>query len=500
MPPWLRFLAGDRPEPSTYFLSVWLFQRALAVVYLVAFASLGVQILGLVGSDGILPARDFLELVAQRIGLERYRLLPTLCWFGASDGLLRLLCGAGVGLSILLFFGVAPPLVLFMLWLFYLSLTAVGRDFLGFQWDALLLETGFLAIFLAPCRWLGWRAVGIPHARGARLLLWWLLFRLMLSSGAVKLLSGDASWRNLSALRYHYETQPLPTWIGWYAQLLSAWFQSLSCAVMFAVELLVPFAIFLPRRPRHAACVCIAALMLLIAVTGNYCFFNLLTLALCLLLVDDAAWPALWRERFAADGPASDAGGQWRAAVLRPTLGVLLALSCLQLGLTLWRGRVPEFVVALDRAIEPFHSVNRYGLFAVMTTSRPEIVVEGSDDGFAWKAYEFGYKPGDLHRRPRFVAPHQPRLDWQMWFAALGTYQENRWFTALCERLLEGKRPVLALLATNPFPDHPPRYVRALVYDYHFTDVETRRRDGTWWRREARGEYCPTLSLRGAVP
>ena len=452
------------------------FLKGLGCIYLAAFASLWTQILGLVGQRGILPAAEFLQLAKQQLGPAAYRLVPTLCWFNVSDSFLQFLCWGGVILSLLLIFGVAPVVVLNLLWVFYLSLADVSQEFLNFQWDALLLEVGFLAIFLArPSRIAVW-------------LLRWLLFRLMFSSGAVKLLSGDPTWRNLTALTFHYETQPLPTWIGWAMHQLPAWFQRISCGVMFAMELAVPFSIFGPRRIRAIGCVLLVAFQVLILATGNYCFFNWLTLLLCLLLIDDAG---------KQNGQAAPSRGRWPVWAVGPVATVVILASVVQMTGTLrlpmqW----PRPVVQMMDLLMPLRSVNGYGLFAVMTTSRPEIIIEGSEDGTNWLPYEFKYKPGDLKRRPDFVAPHQPRLDWQMWFASLSDYQNNPWFINLCVRLLQGSPEVLALLKKNPFPQKPPRYIRASVYDYHFTDLHTLRAEGTWWRRMQKGLYCPILSLK----
>ena len=307
-----RLLWGREGVLPNYLLVRWLFLRFMGVIYLTAFVSLGIQIGGLIGRDGILPAAPFLDsarsqLAQAHIGPERYHLLPTLCWFSTSDGFLHFLCAAGVALSLLVILNVAPAPCLFLLWLIYLSLSTVGREFLSFQWDALLLETGWLAIFFAPLQWLPKGAVASPPSRVVLWLLRWLLFRLMFESGLVKLLSGDAAWRNLTALNFHYETQPLPTWVGWYAHQLPAEFQKICVVVMFVIELAVPFLIFAPRRLRFIGGALLLLLQVVILITGNYCFFNLLTVALCLLLMDVAVlgrlFSARWLRRFLPGQP-----------------------------------------------------------------------------------------------------------------------------------------------------------------------------------------------------
>src|SRR5436190_20315330 len=283
-----RIRSTVRRGRSACFLSRWLFLRLIGIIYLIAFVSLWSQIDGLVGHNGILPVTDHLTTAGGPLGPERYWWLPTLCWFNASDGFLHFQCAAGVVFSLLLIVGVAPSLDLAFLWVIYLSLSTICGVFLGFQWDTLLLETGFLAIFLAPRQWLPKFSREPAPAVTVLWLCRWLLFRLVFMSGAVKLLSRDASWWNLTALTFHYETQPLPTWIGWYAHQLPVWFQEISVAIMFGIELGAPFLIFCGRRPRQVACGAFVLLMLLISLTGNYCFFNLLTVALCVLLLDDS--------------------------------------------------------------------------------------------------------------------------------------------------------------------------------------------------------------------
>jgi hypothetical protein len=422
-------------------------------------------------------------------------------WLDASDTALHGLCALGVGLAAAAMAGLAPVVTLGGLWVVYLSLTTAGQAFLGFQWDNLLLEVGFLAIFLVvPCRWLGRGAVRVSPL--IVLLLRWLLFRLMLGSGLVKVASGDpAWWPELTALVYHYETTCLPVWIGWYVHHAPLWVHRASCALVLASELIVPFLIFGPRRARRTAFWIFVVQQLGIAATGNYGFFNLLSVVLCLMLLEDDAWPQRWRR------PAPPAPGRavraWQWGVVAP-IGVAIAVvGTVSVGgqadrfLQRFGGGLPlSWPVPVERlvtAVAPFRSVNGYGLFARMTKHRPEIVIEGTRDGRTWLAYEFRWKPGARDRRPRFVAPHQPRLDWQMWFAALGSVRSTPWFVPFLRRLLAGSPTVLALLATNPFPEGPPLAVRAVLYDYRFTTAGP-----AWWRREPRGMYLPTLAGEGS--
>ena len=318
-----RLLWGRSVEKPTYFGASALFLRALGLCYLAAFVSLWVQVDGLVGARGILPVGQFLDWVRSQTGMERYWLLPTLCWFSSSDAFLHVLCGGGVFAALLLVAGLAPAAAAALAWLLYLSLAIAGQVFLQFQWDYLLLETGLLAVFLAP-PW-RWRVrSGLAASPVVLFLLRWLLFRLMFSSGWVKLASGDPTWRNLSALRFHYETQPLPPWTAWFLHQCPPWFQTVSALFLFFVELVVPFLYFAPRRLRMFAFRATVLLQLLIAASGNYGFFNLLALALALLLVDDQSLPRRWRRAAeAAPGPSR----AWPKAVLVPVACVAIFAS-----------------------------------------------------------------------------------------------------------------------------------------------------------------------------
>lgn len=484
------FWGNDARRPTYFHARCWFF-RALGLIYLIAFVSLWVQLDGLIGEKGILPVREFLPAARAELGPQAPLVLPTLCWLNTSNGFLHFLCGAGAISSLLLIVGIVPVVMLAALFILYLSLTIAGQTFLSFQWDILLLETGFFAIFFAPLQLWTRRAVEAPLSAGSAFLLKLLLFKLIFMSGVVKLTSGDACWLDLTALDYHYWTQPLPTIVGWWANQSPQWLKKISVAATLSVELIVPFFIWLPRRPRTVACIFLVLLQIAIALTGNYSFFNLLVIALCLLLVDDTVWAS---RRGKVQRPLQ--GGRWPAPVLASVMLFVLPLD----GWLIFTGLRPEArwprpLAIFYGHIESFRILNGYGLFRVMTKERPEIVLEGSADGFHWQPYDFKWKPGDLRRPPGWVAPHQPRLDWQMWFAALGTYDQNNWFLPLTRRFLENSEPVTRLLAGNPFPDAPPRFVRAQLYAYEFATPDERRRNGEWWKRQARGEYLPPVSL-----
>ena len=481
-----RFTFGTRIEPTHFAATQWLFLRALALIYAVAFGSLTFQVIGLLGQRGILPVAPFLASVARTDSTLRFVAVPSLLWFGNDDLTLIGLCFAGVIFACMLLLtgfasGKFERLILTVLFVLYLSFAAAGQEFLSFQWDSLLLETGFLAIFLGRNRIVPW-------------LFRWLVFRLYFLSGAVKLLSDDPTWRNLSALGFHWHTQPLPTPLAWYVDKLPTAIQHFMTGAAVGIELVIPFLIFLPRRVRMFGACCLIGMQVLILITGNYTFFNLLTIALTLFLFDDQALarfvPAPIAERLLEAGKIAP-----RARVAAAVAVVVLVLSLSHLFET-FGGQLPTFLKTAQRYTAPLQIVNTYGLFAVMTTQRIEIVLEGSPDGETWQPYEFKYKPGDVNRAPGWVAPYQPRLDWQMWFAALSNYQTNPWFVNLTLQLLNGSPDVAGLLGTNPFPDRPPRFIRATAYEYTFTDWETRRRTGAWWKRERRGLYLPPVGLR----
>jgi hypothetical protein len=437
--------------------------------------------MGLIGSHGILPLGDYLRAVREATGRTDWRDVPSVLWLDSSDAAVRavwILGAVAAVLSIVVRWQRAALAVCLILWL---SLCTAGQDFLSFQWDILLVEAGFLALFADASRVRVW-------------LFRWLIFRLMFFSGAVKLLSQDPTWRNLTALRYHYETQPLPTPVAWYLDQLPPGVQKASTLLVFLVEMVVPFLFFAPRRLRHIGAWITIAFQLLILISGNYTFFNILTIALTMwLFVPVSVGQSERPVTGVTDLPARRsrlAAHTHRAlsVLLAAFIGVVSGLLCLEL----FSVDLPPGGAEILHAVAPLRLVNSYGLFAVMTTTRPEIVVEGSNDGASWLAYEFPYKPGDPFRAPPVVAPHQPRLDWQMWFAALGSYQQNRWFESFMARLLQGEPAVLRLLRYNPFPNAPPKYVRARLYLYHFTHFGERG----WWTREEQGLYFPVASLK----
>jgi len=478
-----RWLHGKEIKPGAFVSVRWLFLRTLGVIYLIAFFSFGIQAAGLIGSQGILPMDNLFKVVGDRFGVAGYWFLPSVFWLNASDIFLSIVSIFGIVASFFLIFGFWVRWSLVALFVLYLSLVSAGQVFMAFQWDVLLLETGFLAILLSF-----W--TGVVWAFRV------LLFKFVFLSGAAKLLSGDSTWRDLTALTYHYETQPLPTSLAWFVHQLPVWFHQLSVVVMFTVQLGISFLLFGPRRLRFVAALSIIFLEVLIALTGNYNFFNLLTIALCILVLDDRALGRILpRNLLRWIGSRHIISSRIIRFATQTLVTLIIFVSIFQV-VGMLSGNLAQPARFLHELVAPLRIVNTYGLFANMTTRRPEIIIEGSNDGEIWHAYEFKYKPGRLEKAPVWAAPHQPRLDWQMWFAALGSYQNNPWFVNFMQRLLEGSPPALELIKYNPFPLAPPRQVRAVLYEYHFTDFVTRRETDTWWRRELKGLYFPSVSLR----
>ena len=479
---------------ASFAIAQWLFFKTLGIVYGIAFLSLFFQISGLIGRNGILPISNLLPTLLENLGPKVFLLFPTIAWLNTSDLFLHILTLGGFALSFFVIARKASPRILALLWFLYLSLLTIGQVFLSFQWDILLLEIGFLAIFL-------------PFTPKIIWLFRFLLFKLIFLSGAVKLLSQDITWKNLTALNFHYQTQPLPTPLAWYMHQLPEWFQRFSVGFTFFVELGIVFLIFAPRRLRLFGAFFLFILQILILLTGNYTFFNLLTLMLILFLLDDAFLsrfsPKKLKERIQKT-PLIQNITKSGKITLTLLFAFLVLLGVLNMS-SVFFGALPKPLKGIVNAVRPFHISNTYGLFAIMTTTRPEIIIEGSNDAKNWIEYKFKYKPGDLSQPPYFVAPYQPRLDWQMWFAALhaqralenkverGKY--NLWFINFTARLLEGSPQVLKLLDKNPFPEDPPIYIRALLYEYEFTDFNEKGETGNWWKRELKEVYLPSVSL-----
>lgn len=522
----LRWLFDPQFGLRNRFVPRWLFLRALALIYFSAFYSLLRQVTGLIGPTGILPADKYLEAVHRSLGASRFWYAPTLYWISASDTAILAICWIGLIASVAAFVNAWPRLSLFICFLCFLSFVAAAGDFSGYQSDGMLLEAGFLSLFVAP-RGL-WPGLGesSPPIRAGYFLLQWEWFRIYFESGLVKLLSGDPEWRHFTAMDQYYQNCPLPTWIGYYVQHLPHWFHAATAGATLVMELGIVFLWFLPRRWRLICFFIVTPWEIGVILTANYTFLNYLVLVLGFLLLDDGYLRRLVPARFAlgkraavqleaAEAPELDepAGpisilhpepekpkrpklSHWQAirfalaTVLLALVGYVTAAE-----LILMVVREAPLPTSPMTALAPFRIANQYGLFAVMTRELYQIEFQGSNDGQNWTAYPFQYKPQAVNVAPGIYAPYQPRFDWNLWFASLGNWQQNNIVPLTEERLLTNTPSVLHLFAGNPFAGSPPKYVRAVLWQYWFTSLKQKRATGDWWIRKLLGQYAPTLTL-----
>jgi len=497
----------------------WLFLRALAAIYFSAFFSLLFQIRGLIGPNGILPARDYLAAVAEALGSGCFWYAPSLFWFSSTNAALMAVTWIGLVASITAFLNLWPRLSFVICFVCFLSFVGASSTFSSYQSDGMLLEAGFVSLFFVPPGLLPGLGAKHPPSRASMWLLQWEWFRIYFESGLVKLLSGDPQWRNFTAMDEYYQNGPLPTWIGWYAQHLPHTFHAFTVGATLILELGLVFLLFFPRRLRIILFFIVTPWELAVIFTANYAFLNYLVFSLGILLLDDIFLrpfaPARLRppsivETVAESTPDDDSApapptprriqpaDAWSAMGLSVTAIFLTliayATTAELIGLIARRDLLPQQPIQL---LEPFRIANQYGLFAVMTRGRYEIEFQGSNDGENWTAYPFRNKPQALDRAPRIYAPYQPRFDWNLWFASLGDWRQNNIVPITEERLLENNRDVLALFRSNPFPQSPPRYLRAVLWQYWFTSMQEKRSTGNWWRREFLGIYAPVLTPAG---
>jgi hypothetical protein len=539
----VRWLLDSEHGASDRLIPRWLFLRALGLIYLSAFFSLIFQIRGLIGPEGILPASDYLQAVAHSFGHTPLWFAPTLLWLSSGPQMLMFLCWAGMVASLLLALNVWPRGTLAICFVCFLSFVSAAGDFSGYQSDGMLLEAGFIALFIAPPGFRPGLGAKRPPSRASLFLLQWEWFRIYFESGMVKIASGEPQWRNMTAMDEYYQNGPLPTWVGWYVQHLPHWFHAATAYSTLALELGLVWMLFLPRRWRIVCFFIATAWQIGIILTANYTFLNYLVLALGFLLLDDRVLlhclPPRWK-RPLLDRTTMDHADVTRPTTASPTdaasssaLPDLVTRSTEERQSELgseenWRDLFRQQLTVLKRsltglmlawifyatavelvwivfptlklpttpieALEPFRIANRYGLFAVMTRGRYEIEFQGSEDGQKWQAYPFRYKPQDPSQPPGIYAPYQPRFDWNLWFASLGSWREYPIVINTEVRLLSTDPDVLALFAGNPFPQEPPRRVRAVLWQYWFTTAAEKRKTGFWWRREFLGLYAPTLT------
>ncbi|HEX5234771.1 MAG TPA: lipase maturation factor family protein [Silvibacterium sp.] len=500
----------------------WLFLRALALIYFSAFYSLLRQVQGLIGPAGILPASQYLDAVHRALGPSRFWFAPSLYWINSSNAAIMALCWIGLLASIAALLNAWPRLSFLVCFACFLSFVAAAGDFSGYQSDGMLLEAGFLALFFSPSGLHPGLGANSPPSRASYFLLQWEWFRIYFESGIVKLLSGDQQWRHLTAMDEYYQNGPLPTWIGWYVQHFPHWFQMATAGATLAMELSIVFLMFLPRRARLICFFIVTPWEIVVILTANYTFLNYLVLVLGILLLDDGYLARLFPARYRPAVPETVAEEKQP----EPTLSIVtppqsrpqqvptrlshfqaikLAVSAVLLTLIAYVTTAELILMPFQelplpvspiRLLDPFRIANRYGLFAVMTSGRYEIEFQGSNDGKTWTAYPFRYKPQALNQPPGIYAPYQPRFDWNLWFASLGDWQQNNIVPRTEEALLTNSPDVLHLFAGNPFRAAPPKFVRAVLWQYWFTTMKQKRETGNWWRRELLGLYAPVLTLQ----
>ncbi|MGP0096495.1 MAG: lipase maturation factor family protein [Terriglobales bacterium] len=502
----------------------WLFLRALGGIYFSAFFSLVFQIRGLIGPDGILPATEYLQAVSHSLGYTRgLWLVPSLLWLASGSHMLMALCWVGMAASLLLVVNLWPRGMLLICFVCFLSFVTAAQDFSSYQSDGMLLEAGFIALFFAPAGFRPGVGVASPPSRASLFLLQWEWFRIYFESGVAKILGGDIEWRNFTAMDEYYQNGPLPTWIGWYMQHLPHWFHASTVFATLALELGLVWMLFLPRRWRIACFLIVTPWEAGVILTANYAFLNYLVLTLGFLLLDDRFvsefLPLSWRNTLVSRAPGDESSvpasgpGEnrmpserarqrgWRATLVRQFGIAKLSLAAVALSWIfyattaqlVWMFSALPLPTAPVTALEPMRIANRYGLFGIMTRGRYEIEFQGSSDGKTWVAYPFRYKPQDPSKPPGIYAPYQPRFDWNLWFASLGSWQDYPFVPRTEIRLLSADKDVLALFEKNPFPDKPPREVRAVVWQYWFTTLSEKRTQALWWRRQFLGLYAPTI-------
>jgi hypothetical protein len=538
----IRWLFDPALGAADWLVPRWIFLRALGLIYFSAFLSLIFQIHGLIGPAGILPAGEYLRAVTESAGQGRFWNAPTLFWVSTSSHMLMTVCWIGIAASALVVLNVWPRGALFVCFLSFLSFVSAAGEFSGYQSDGMLLEAGFIALFLAPPGLRPGSGAAHPPIRASVFLLQWEWFRIYFESGVAKIASGDPEWRHFTAMDEYYQNGPLPTWIGWYVQHFPHWFHAATAFGTLALELVLVWMLFLPRRWRIVCFFIVTPWQIGIILTANYTFLNYLVLALGFLLLDDRfliqfvrePWRVRVRSHIAAVEPADRERGafdsqsilvtggpttavvsdtpqgsadpkhavRWSGALRRQLASIQLSLTAVMFAWLfyasstlllwmLWPGApLPSSPVV---ALEPFRIADRYGLFARMTRGRYEIEFQGSQDGRTWVAYPFRYKPQDPGKAPGIYAPYQPRFDWNLWFASLGEWRSNPIVPRTEERLLAGSADVVALFASNPFPQEPPSQVRAVIWQYWFSTPDEKRAHGIWWSRQFLGLYAPTL-------
>jgi hypothetical protein len=486
---WDRF--RRQTQADSYHLTRFLILRLLGFVYVSAFVSLLGQLLPLLGEDGLTPASVYLRRLTTLYGsaVEAFIKVPTFFFVDASDSSLFFFASLGLVLSVIVFLGFANSIVMTILWALYMSFVHVGQVWYGYGWEIELLENGFLAIFLCPL--LDGRPLSNkPTPLTVIVLYRWLAFRIMFGAGLIKL-RGDDCWRELTCLKFHYETQPIPNPVSPYLHNFPEWFHKSGVLFNHFVEIVLPFFVFGPRRARLGAGILLVFFQVFLIISGNLSFLNWLTLIPMFACFDDRFLRLCLRR-------GNKDRGQRTQPLSRSKRVTLIALTVLVAVLSL--NPISNLVSAkqvMNTSFDSLSLVNSYGAFGTVGKVRHEIIFEGTTDKditelTRWRAYEFPCKPGDPMRRPCVSGSYQRRLDWQIWFAAMSDPQSEPWTVHLIWKLLHNDEGVLSLLANNPFPDTPPYSIRAVLYRYEFAPLDDM--SGAWWKREIVRAWLPPLS------
>ena len=478
---------------NDYWLTRFVILRLLGFVYAIAFLVAAQQLVPLVGEHGLTPASHYFERIQEHFGSRSAAAiqLPSLFWFGISDQGLTTFAWIGFGLSLVVVGGYANAILLAILWVMYMSIIHVGQMWYGYGWETQLLETGLLAIFLCPL----FDGRPFPNCRPPILVIWlfrWLGFRIMIGAGLIKL-RGDPCWRNLTCLYYHYETQPIPNPISRYLHFAPHWFHKFGTAWNHFIELIVPWFSFGPRRARHIASALLVSFQVVLIISGNLSFLNYVTIIPFLACFDDTFLQRVLPRMIV--GRAERAAQESQPSRINNTIALALSVLVAYLSIAPVANLLSQRQM-MNTSFDRFSLVNTYGAFGAVGKEREEIIFEGTEDAVItgdtkWREYQFKAKPGDPNRRPPFIAPYQPRIDWQIWFAAMGSPAQYPWTLHFIWKLLHNDPGTLSLIANNPFPVQPPHYIRARLYRYQFAPPG----DPAWWKREPIGEWLPAFSV-----
>jgi len=488
-----KYIWEKSKETKGYWLTRFVLLRLLGFIYFFAFLSLATQVIPLIGENGLLPADDYLDAIGSRFPskIDAFVALPSIFWVSISDNSLLILSWLGVVLSFIVLIGYANSILMFVLWALYMSFVHIGQTWYGYGWEIQLLEIGFLSIFLVPLL----DMKPFPKTAPPVPIIWlfrWLTFRLYLGTGLIKF-RGSECWEDLTCLFYHYETQPIPNPLSQYFHFLPQWFHKLGVLYSHFASLVAPFFIFGPiRNIRYVAGIVLLLFQVILIFNGNYAFLNFLAIIGIIAVFDDNFFRKILpkfivRKAEHAEKNAKFSGNQFIMSWIIFIIVILLSVVVIQ--------NLFSSNQAMNTSFNQLHIVNTYGAFGSIGKIRNELILQGTDDlvinsDTVWKEYEFKAKPGDINRNPPIIAPYQPRVDWQIWFAAFQSPQQNPWLIHMIWKLLHNDPGTISLISENPFPDKPPNYIRIEFYRYEFVEPGS----DAVWKRTYIGNWLPPLS------